>query len=76
MMMLPRLPLQGEPDGHVIEFRSTGMGTMSAMVFNDEGLLVDAVRGHTLRDAYDRAREVYPQASWEPSWPDNDEEEA
>ena len=65
MTPLPRLPLDGEPDGHEIEFRHTGMGTVSAVVFNDEGLKVDEVRGHSFREAYDKVRATYPQAMWD-----------
>ncbi len=64
-MTLPNLPLDGSPDEHEIEFRYAGLGTVVAVVFNDYGLKVDEVRGHTFREAYDKVREVYPQATWD-----------
>jgi hypothetical protein len=66
-MMPPSLPLEGEPDGHWIDFRHTGMGGFSAVVFDEDGMQVDVVRGHTFREAYDAVREEYPQAEWDES---------
>lgn len=70
MNELPPLPLpdarpDSESEGHVIEFRFHPLGAVTALVFDEDGMKVDEVRGHSLREAYDEVREAYPQARWD-----------
>lgn len=78
-MNLPRLPLSDAPDGEgadmQIEFRDRGLGVTSAVVFMD-GLMVDEVRGHTFREAYDNVRSQYPQATWDGADSEPEDEDA
>jgi hypothetical protein len=78
MMGLPRLPLpdapEGEGAGMHIEFRHHAMGVTSAALFADNGLLVDEVRGHSFREAYDNVRDQYPQATWDGAEAEEDED--
>lgn len=66
---LPRLPLEGAPpdtqsEGMNISFRRQQMGRVIAAIFDVNGMLYDQVRGEDMRDAYDKVREIYPQAAW------------
>ena len=70
MNELPQLPLPDAPpdeasEGHVIEFRFHSMGIVAALVFNEDGMKEDELRGHSMREVYDTVRSLYPQARWD-----------
>ena len=64
MNSLPRLPLEGEPDGRTIHFGFTTYGMVRARVVGEDGLIEDVMTGHSFREAYDKVRDEYPHATW------------
>jgi len=50
--------------GYSIKFILVQYGKVAALIYDDFGDLVDQLIGSDFRDAYDQAREAYPQAEW------------
>jgi len=64
MSGLPRLPLEGEPDGRTIHFGYTKSGMVRARVIDEDGIIEDMFLAHDMEEAYDAVRAEYPQAAW------------
>lgn len=63
------LPLPGaDPDpyseGYHIKFQQSLFGRVKANVYDEDRVLVDSLEENSFQEAYDRVRDLYPQASW------------
>jgi hypothetical protein len=69
---LPSADPDGEGAGLEIVFRYGVLGTVTAVLFDEDGMMHDQVRAHSMQEAYDAVRAAYPQAMWD--GPDSEED--